>query len=424
MRIKHLALIVLFSCLAQAAKLPNTVAQSSLMVDVEAYGAVADGITDNTGAVQSAITALVTGQTLYFPCTSGYTYLVLSPINFGRLNNMHVAGSGPGCTLTYGGPTSQPYAFSFVGAEGVDITEMDFASSNASAPPQTVLLLGRTNSNVSSGHFNFNSLTVGGYATKALVYSIASEENSWLEPNLDLNGGGALYVFYTSGSDDLSVANLPSSSNLSLWMQNFHVKDYSSGITPAHVLIYDNGNASGSGSHTYRDGYLASGNGTAFAFYSNGSGTIAWMNLLVDSNRFEDGYQMFLFGGQGSFGDIVLTNNKTDGVTNYLIDLPTTCFDCTFQGNVVAQGNPTVSQFGTLQNSTLSEAYPFTVQHIASAAIFNRTTGTLQLASGLTTVACSSANEGTMGYVPGSGSQNGRFLICQRVSGNYTWTVH
>jgi len=417
----HYTTIFLISLgLAQATTPPP----SNLIVDVESYGAIADGTSDNTQAIQSAVAALRTGQTLYFPCSTGHYYSVSSPINFGHLNSMQIMGSGPGCFLYYQGAVAQPYAFSFVGAQFINITNMAFSSAMSGANPEVVLLLGRTAPSVASGHFRINGVSVQGYATQALVYSIASEENAWLQPTLNLNGGGARYVFYTSGSDDLGVANLPSSSNLSLWMQNFQVCDYSPNIDSTHVLIYDNGNASSSGSHTYHDGYLASKNGTAFAFYSNGAGAIAWLSLSVEGNRFESGYQMFYFGGSGSFGDIILANNKTASVTNYMIDLPTTCYNCTFQANVVEQGNTAVSQFGVLQDSFLSENYPFTVGKVINSTVINRALGTLQISSAASTAACSSVAEGTMRYLPGSGSRNGSFQICQLQAGTYSWVTH
>ncbi len=284
--------------------------------------------------------------------------LVKSPINFGSMHLHEPRRIRPGCYLEYIGSNSAPYAFSFAGAELVDIRNMDFFSTNYGVVPQSVLLLGRLSSNTQSGGFKFNDVRVEGYATKAIVYSIASEENQWLNPTIILNGGGALYAFYTSCSDDFGLHNLATASNLSLWMQSFHLMDFSSSIDPTHALIADVGSSSGAGNHTYRDGYLASAGGTAFEFSSPGTGSIAWMALTVDSNRFENGYQMFDFTGGGSFGDVSLTNNKTAGVSHYMMNLPTSCFDCTFQGNNVNQGDPTTTVLGSLVNSHLVGELP------------------------------------------------------------------
>ncbi len=410
--------ITFFLSLYSIAAQPST----NLMVNVESYGAVANGTTDNSNAIANAISALHPGQTLFFPCTTGQFYLVKSPINFGSLKNIHLEGSGSGCDLSYAGSTYQPAAFNFVGAWSIDVRNMDFYSSNGILP-QTILMLGRPTPNSQSGQFKFTNVRVEGWATKAIVYSIASEENSWIAPTIIINGGGASYAFYTSWNDDLGVANLPQGSNLSLWMQNFHLFDFSPNIDPTHSLIYDEGNSSGAGNHTYRDGYLASGNGTGFSFGSSGSYMTVWMGLTVDSNRFEDGYQMFNFTGGGSFGDIALTNNKSAGVSKYMINLPSTCYDCTIQGNNVQQGDHAVSSIGTLENSYVSENYPVTVQTVINSHLFDRLHGTVQVSSGALP-ACSSANEGTIGYLKGSGKGNGSLQVCQYFSGNYRWIAH
>jgi hypothetical protein len=395
----------------------------TLAVNVEEFGAIADGRTDNARAINKAIASLHQGQTLFFPCTGGTYYKVYSPIKFGSMQYESIQGSGPGCYLLYSGRSSEPYAFSFAGAEIVDVRNMDFYS-NFGVAPQTVLMLGRSNANTQSGQFKFIADRVEGFATQAIVYSIASEEDSWIDPTIIVNGGGARYGFYTSCSDDLRVDNLPTASNLSLWMQNFHLYDFSPSIDPAHALIYDVGKDSGAGNHTYRDGYLGSANGTAFAFASAGQNTIAYMGLTIDSNRFENGYQMFTFTGGGSFGDISLTNNKSSGVRRYMIDLPTTCYDCTFQGNNILAGDSAVSSFGTLSNSYVSESYPFTIARVVNSYVFNRTAGAPQIGSTGRQPVCSASTEGTLWYEKGTADRDGSFQICQLQSHKYIWMRH
>jgi hypothetical protein len=131
------------------------------------------------------------------------------------------------------------------------------------------------------------------------------------------------------------------------------------------------------------------------------------------------------FTGGGSFGEIRATHNKVAGVSDYLIDLPATCYGCTFEGNLVAAGNTTTSVFGTLQNSVLSENYPVTVHNVANSTQFDRTAGTLQIASSGDT-ACNVAAEGTMRYLHGGGGTNGAFQVCEwhSPSRTYAWITH
>lgn len=393
---------------------------SDVAVNVESYGAVANGSTDNSAAINNALAVLKQGQTLWFPCTAGSYYNVKSPINFGSLQYKSLAASGPGCYLNYVGSSPSNYAFSFVGAEAADIRNLDFMTSNSGTCPQTTLLLGRTTSNTQSGQLKFENVRVEGWATKAIVYSIASEEDQWINPTIILNGGGALYGFYTSGSDDLGIGNLPTASNLSLWMHNFHLYDFSPSIDPSHALIVDVGTSSATGNHTFRDGYLGSTNGTGFQIVSTGSRMIAWMALTIDSNRFENGYQMFNFTGEGSFGNISLTNNKSAGVSKYLINLPTRCFDCTFQGNNIQQADSATSVFGSLLNSFLSENYPYSVTSVTGTVVNDRVHGSIQIGSSNAPPACNVTSEGTLWYAKGAGA----LKLCQFTPGGYVWVTH
>lgn len=68
--------------------------------DVRAYGAVGDGSTDDTSAIQAAVDGLPTstpnGGTVLFPAG---TYLVSSAITTGSLSNIHFRGMGTGATI-------------------------------------------------------------------------------------------------------------------------------------------------------------------------------------------------------------------------------------------------------------------------------------------------------------------------------------
>lgn len=79
------------------------------------FGAVADGITDDTVAIQAAITAVgLTGGTVFFPATTA-SYLLNSSALSVTANEVTLLGAGPECvTLTIGS--------SFVGATAINIT--------------------------------------------------------------------------------------------------------------------------------------------------------------------------------------------------------------------------------------------------------------------------------------------------------------
>ena len=67
--------------------------------NVQTYGAKGDGTTNDTAAIQTAISALQPGDTLLFPCTANSTYLILAQLTINNtsdgapLSNVTVDGS-------------------------------------------------------------------------------------------------------------------------------------------------------------------------------------------------------------------------------------------------------------------------------------------------------------------------------------------
>jgi hypothetical protein len=85
---------------------------SPIYYNVKNYGALGDGVTDDTTAIQSAITAAVAsvGGIVYFPPA---TYQVSTPLSISQKNTV-LLGAGPGSVIR---PTS-----GFVGAQVIGIT--------------------------------------------------------------------------------------------------------------------------------------------------------------------------------------------------------------------------------------------------------------------------------------------------------------
>jgi hypothetical protein len=84
--------------------------------------------------------------------------------------------------------------------------------SDTTTYPKTLLCLGRSSAG-SAGWHNINNMWINGYASESAVYTIASEENLWLNDWMQLTGGTAKYAFYTSQGDSLSVDSMTGSTN-------------------------------------------------------------------------------------------------------------------------------------------------------------------------------------------------------------------
>lgn len=102
--------------------------------DVKAYGAVGNGVTDDTAAIQAAITAANTnGDIVFFPAGDYLYTSTLSPSDGVTLQGVGVPRPGTGTkatTLVYSGAT---YAVELQNRWGVQIKELQVLCSNASA---------------------------------------------------------------------------------------------------------------------------------------------------------------------------------------------------------------------------------------------------------------------------------------------------
>ena len=184
------------------------------------WGALGDGSTNDNAAIQAAIATMTEGGILFFPPGK---YIVTQELNFKGLHGITIMGAGKhgtdGSIISNSG-VSNNSVINLAGAHEVIVKNIQFYSGNSSAPPDVVFLLGRTSAGTFGNH-TIQDVSVRGYATKALVYSIASEVNHWSNCIFTLDGGGALYSFYTNKIDDLSVdANLYSSTNIGVYMHH------------------------------------------------------------------------------------------------------------------------------------------------------------------------------------------------------------
>ena len=258
-------------------------------VDVRTFGAVCDGSTDDHDALQDAIDAAPNGTKLLIPgvCAftgeldfSGKTYITVEGMSWAN-NGTPATASG----LKHLGGNARS-ALWLVGATYFTLRNLEIYSTSTT-PPKVVLALGRSDAG-SYGWHSFDHVRITGYATQALVYSIASEVNTWNAVAMQLEGGGGKYVFYTSQSDSLSVSpgDFTASTNLSLFMNNFWIWNLVDDADAAAIYI----NAAGStGDMYFRHGSGASRKGSHIQINVVDDGADAASGPFVfDGIRMED----------------------------------------------------------------------------------------------------------------------------------------
>ena len=251
---KVLCLALVIVCAANALAVDPEVP----WVSVKSFGAVGDGVTDDTAAIQQAIDYIdVAGNygknTLFFP--SG-KYLVTSTLVLPA--NCKMLGAGVWNSVDH--PLGSTILGKHTGAAVVSLVGKNYSQienlhifGDSTVTPQTGLLLGRSSPGSAGCHL-IKNVTVSGYYSKAAIYSIASEQNTYINIVGIVEGGTAKYVFFTSQSDDLSVGGLTGSSNMTGQLYGsffWHIIDRAD----ASVIFMDVGGDTGN--WTFQDSYLA-----------------------------------------------------------------------------------------------------------------------------------------------------------------------
>ena len=137
-------------------------------------------------------------------------------------------------------------------------------------------------------------MKIKGYATQALVYSIASEGNSWGgQTQLLLDGGGAKYAYYNSFQDNLALGGLSTSTNTTNFMEHMTIGVADPSVTNSATFYIQTTNLYAS-HFVFRDMLIANGG-------AGGTG----------SSYFE----INMAGAGGPYGKIVLDGIYAEGGT-------------------------------------------------------------------------------------------------------------
>lgn len=223
-------------------------------IRVTDFGAVPDGHSDSAPAVRRALTyaSRHEGTKVLFPCNSGNTYVIRTSITFPSFTTIE-GDSAFGCRILYDPPgEAKPAdaAFSFVGSKFVAVRDL-MLQTGPHSPPSAIVELGGEPG--AAGQNTLESVSIKGFASKALSYSIASEVNTWRNVYWEYDGGGAKYGFYTSGHDDLHICGAcKPASNLSLF---FSTNTFVVFTDTTFTAIADKVGG-GTGDHYYRDSYI------------------------------------------------------------------------------------------------------------------------------------------------------------------------
>jgi hypothetical protein len=141
---------------------------------------------------------------------------------------------------------------SLAGTNGCTLQDIGLQGGDATTHPKTALMLGRRSS-ASSGYHKIDRVSAYGYFSVAPFYSIASEDNLWIDVYAWIYGGTAKYCFYTGEADLLAVDSLVTSSNLENTLIRPWFLNTSSDANSAGIYIEC---TQATGSWTFIGGYM------------------------------------------------------------------------------------------------------------------------------------------------------------------------
>lgn len=338
-------------------------------ISITSYGAIPDGVTDNAPAITTAFAyaAAHQGTKITFPCSTGNTYKIKSPLRIPPFTTLE-GDNSLRCDIVYD-PSTYPgnvtAAFNFVGS-GFDTVHNLRLRTGSTYPPNSIVAMGRLTGNPNGGGQHvLDNVSVQGYASKAMIYAISSETTHWSNLYIERDGGGASYGLYLGGADDLmACAACTSASNLSVYVDHFNIVDLAAG---PFAGIGD-AIGGGTGDHYLHDGYvgLNSDPGSAGVTLISGNSSQGGPNTNIDvSNiRIENGgYGAYLKLNQQTSISNVNIHGLTwaSSSTGHMFygDTGLALWDFTMQGNV-GNGNNGItapSSFDTLRESYVDEHY-------------------------------------------------------------------
>lgn len=234
-------------------------------VTPEMFGAIGDGIVDDTSSVQASINYCVLNSK---PLLPNATYLLTAQITIPQNTS---PGSAYGITIQGGSSTwsnvavfyarhTQAAILNLKGANGCSISGIKLQSDPATYP-KCGIVAGRDVNVDSCGWHNIRRVWIDGNFSVAGIYSIASEENIWSDIFIQITGGGAKYGFYSCINDALGVDSLPGSSNIANSINRLHIWNYQA-ISDSACVYLECGEAMGS--WTFTDCYCIPKSGSYY----------------------------------------------------------------------------------------------------------------------------------------------------------------
>lgn len=317
------------------------------VVSVKDFGAVGDGVADDTAAINTAIDYLrntTRGGVLLLPVG---TYMVTSinASDFGALFNKNLVIRGEGLFASrLIGTQSGAIILDCIGSNNVELEEFYIGTSGVA--PQAGLLLARSATSTNCNGNRFKNISIEGSFSIACCVSIASESNVWYSPRFHNTNSAANYTaFITSNRNNVGIVSTNGVPQASSNTDNTMFK-------PTFYEPYGNNTVAvrfiGAAAYDIYGGFVVSGNtaGGVLCQYEVDPGTgifrgdVVWHNPLLEGRSPKIHY---LVGDAGTSDQLFYGIKHKDGYINHF---NTTAFD-------LMTGNPASTKY-LLMNGEIS----------------------------------------------------------------------
>jgi hypothetical protein len=260
------------------------------VVNVLDFGAVGNGTTDDTAAIQAAINSInVTngGGTVFFPNGVYKTTSMLTIPWTGSAITLQGTGGGDqtpdgGATVILGAH-GQDAILNLQGSVSVVVNDMTFKGQVAATFPKTGIIQGRNGAG-SAGWHTFNRVYINGKFSVAALYNVASEGNSYFDCFFYVDSTStATKVLYLAGADGGGLNPVtPLTGSTLLGASFFNCQFYTEVSSSSASCIFIDGSVA-VGGITFQGGYLVQSNGNfveIFTGRTDGNDTFGGISFI------------------------------------------------------------------------------------------------------------------------------------------------
>lgn len=183
------------------------------IINVDWYGAVGNGVTDDTAAIQAAINTAVStgyGQTrpgrILIQLNPGKAYVITNPINLCNMQGITIDGGSSQMGAVIVAKCTGKAAFEIIGSQAIELRNLQVWG-NIANTPSMAFWVSRSNAvgGANSTMVTFRNVYTYGYFTKCVYYGLETEDNHFYDCVLNTYGGGLVAVAYIARANDLAL---------------------------------------------------------------------------------------------------------------------------------------------------------------------------------------------------------------------------